>query len=307
MDAVITGAALVASGAWFADKLLGPSAEAIGAQLRVFASDRMTKIMNRAHASSKGEILRPLPVGFVYQAFQNASFSEDCEDLTDMWSNIFIDASVNFSSRHVLFSNILSQMGQREAYILKLMMDRGEFNEMMVSAEKSEFFRPRSIGAYSEGSYFPVREVITDQIEERISKIKKTLIDFENQFEDGDFSVTDLSHTMRNFVTDPGGAQLSDDEFYEYPFCTTENVYYKSSKKYVSGRGVSQNILSPLFIKQSSSFDVLISLGLVAKRTERAKTEFGEFEANFVHPTYLGLLMVATCERWPIEKDESEC
>ena len=117
MDLVTIGAAAGMS-AWLADKLPGPSAEAVGEQVRTFASARLTKIFSRTQELSGGEITAPLPPGFAYLAIQRASFSEDSDEITDMWAALLLDASSSYSHRHANYADILSQLGSREVNIL---------------------------------------------------------------------------------------------------------------------------------------------------------------------------------------------
>ena len=121
VEPISTGAAIVAAGAWFANKLLGPSAEALGDQLKIYSNSRLSKIFAKAEQVSGFTTLNPLPPAFALDFVQKASLSEDDEQLTSLWANLVIDASANFSNRHMIFSSILSQMGGAEAsYLSKL-------------------------------------------------------------------------------------------------------------------------------------------------------------------------------------------
>lgn len=114
----VTTGALVGVG-WFANKLLGPSADALGDQLKIYAGDRLSKIFGRAEELAAGASLKPLPPGFAHIAIQRASFSEDEEKITDMWANLLLNSSGDYQNRHVLFAEILSQIGTSEAQWLE--------------------------------------------------------------------------------------------------------------------------------------------------------------------------------------------
>lgn len=118
---LVSAAAILAgsgAGTWVADKLLGPSFNALGEQIRAFAGDRLHKIFNRVAQKTGPEKLHELPPGFAFQFIHKASFSEDAEELTEMWANLLVDAGTDFKSKHSLFADILSQLGPDDARAL---------------------------------------------------------------------------------------------------------------------------------------------------------------------------------------------
>ena len=118
---IVTAASLLVSGGaggWLADKLLGPSFDALGEQFRAFAGKRLSSIFTTAGKMTDHEGLEALPPGFALEFIQKASFSEDDESLTKLWAGLLIEASKNFDSRHVSFVNILSQMTSGDAGVL---------------------------------------------------------------------------------------------------------------------------------------------------------------------------------------------
>jgi Abortive infection alpha len=116
VEPISTGAALVAVGGWFANKLLGPTADALGEQIKVFASARLTAILKRTEQLTIDEVLHPLPPGFALQYVQKASISEEDEALTEAWANLLANASRKFDSRYNLFVDMLSLMTASEAH-----------------------------------------------------------------------------------------------------------------------------------------------------------------------------------------------
>lgn len=148
---ITTGAALVGATAWFADKLLGPSATEIGDQLKVYLSDRWRKISKRTEELAEGRTVKALPPGFAYLALQKASFSEDDEAITTMWANLFLDASAEFSNRHTLYADILSQIGPAEARSLDGLCSNKAIEQLAkihgnVDALANAAFRPCAVG-----------------------------------------------------------------------------------------------------------------------------------------------------------------
>ncbi len=115
---ITTGAALVGASAWFLDRILGPSADALGEQLRIFSSERLAAIFSRAEEIA-GEELHALPPGFVVQLVRKASFSEDDDNLTEMWARLLANAASGFQTHHAIFVDILSQISGQEAQILR--------------------------------------------------------------------------------------------------------------------------------------------------------------------------------------------
>ena len=122
-DAIITtGAALVASGSWFADKIFGPSVAALGDNLKIHLHTRAPQIFGRAEQIAKAEELHLSPVspGLLSRMIMNASFSEDSADITDWWANLFVEAATNHTEPNMqaVFSDIMAMIGPKEARVL---------------------------------------------------------------------------------------------------------------------------------------------------------------------------------------------
>jgi hypothetical protein len=118
---IITAATIIAGSGtttWFADKLFGPSIEGLGNHLKVYAGARLSKIFARTKELTKDRDIKPLPPGFTMVVSQLGSISEDCPEITEMWANLIASAASEQSSRHVIFADILSQIGRQEALIL---------------------------------------------------------------------------------------------------------------------------------------------------------------------------------------------
>lgn len=123
------GAALVGAGAWFADKVLGPSAEGIGEQLKAYFSRRIDSIFTAAGsiAQERSVEVLPIPPGLLSRMIMDASFSEEDEDITRWWANLLIDASASASNRHAVFSDMMATIGPGEAKCLKDFMESFSF------------------------------------------------------------------------------------------------------------------------------------------------------------------------------------
>lgn len=118
---ITTGAALVGAGAWFADKVFGPSAEAVGNQLKLYLSDRIRSVFERsAEIARERDIeISPVPPGLLARLVMDASFSSDDEEITEWWANLFLDASLCGSNLHAIYSEMMSKVGPKEAEFLK--------------------------------------------------------------------------------------------------------------------------------------------------------------------------------------------
>ena len=134
---ISTGAALVGLSGWFGNKLLGPSVDALGEQLKVFASDRWRKIFLKVEELAGDKITNPLPPGFAYLALQKASFSEDDDLITNMWANLLLNASINYSSRSVLYLDIIEKLSAIDAKILDdlIPMDLDSYSHHSVQSQ----------------------------------------------------------------------------------------------------------------------------------------------------------------------------
>lgn len=119
---LITTAQIVAGTgalAWVADKLLGPSAEAVGDQIKIYASARVEAIFARIAQKRSADQLASIPPAFAVAAIQRASISDDDTQITEMWANLLIAASEQFESRMTVYADILSQIGPNEARLLR--------------------------------------------------------------------------------------------------------------------------------------------------------------------------------------------
>ncbi|MEM8697187.1 MAG: Abi-alpha family protein [Pseudomonadota bacterium] len=131
---VTTGAALVGAAAWFTNKLFGPSVAAMGDAIRNYGTARIEKILGSAADKTDPDEVRALPPGFGMVFFQKASFSEDNDDLTEMWANLLSTAATNFTNRHVAYVEILSQLTAFDAKVLAELVPEDQFYDPAMSA-----------------------------------------------------------------------------------------------------------------------------------------------------------------------------
>ena len=118
VEPVTTAAAVtLGAGAWFASKVLGPSAEALGDSLRAYLEARIPVIFARAEEITRNKCLEPNAIkpGLFAKMVMSASMSEDVDEITEWWANLFVDASMTGSNQHAVFSDIMAQIGPAEA------------------------------------------------------------------------------------------------------------------------------------------------------------------------------------------------
>jgi hypothetical protein len=121
MNELVTAAQIIVgsqSVGWFADKLLGPSFDGLGEQFKAFAGARLNKIFGRANEKVQLDCVVALPPGFALTFVQKASFSEEDDLLTEMWSSLLACAGTKYESRQASYVDILSQMTAADARFL---------------------------------------------------------------------------------------------------------------------------------------------------------------------------------------------
>lgn len=121
IEPVSTGA-LISLG-WAGRKILGPSLDEIGDQLKLYAGERVRKIFEKVESSAEGASLHHLPGAFSLKFFQAASMSEDDELITNMWANLLIHSSEEFNSRKILYLDILEKLSSDDAILLNSIID----------------------------------------------------------------------------------------------------------------------------------------------------------------------------------------
>lgn len=124
-DLLSPAIALIGTGTWFANKIFGPSADAMGENLRVYLQSRMPSIFGRAEEKARAlqVDLKPIPPGLAARMIMDASFSADHAEITDWWANLFVSAAHVGSNTHAVFSDMMAMIGPREAECLAAFFD----------------------------------------------------------------------------------------------------------------------------------------------------------------------------------------
>ena len=121
IDPISTGA-LIGIG-WAGKKILGPSLDEFGDQLRLYTGDRVRKIFKKVEEFAPETSLYEIPAAFTLKFIQSASMSEDDDTITNMWANLLINASQDFTSRQILYLDILEKLSSADANILNEIVD----------------------------------------------------------------------------------------------------------------------------------------------------------------------------------------
>lgn len=110
-----------ASAVWFASKIFGPSVDGLGQSLKVYLTDRWSKISARAGQIAQEQSISPEPInpGLLTRMIMDASSSNDDQSITDWWANLILDASIGSSNKHTVFSDMMSMLGPIEAHCLE--------------------------------------------------------------------------------------------------------------------------------------------------------------------------------------------
>lgn len=127
-EIITTGAALVGSGSWFLDKILGPSADRLGEHLSVYLGERVSSIMKLAEKRAKQQdvVVGHIPPGLFTRMLVNSSFSTDDETITSWWANLLLQASQSTDNNPAIFSDMMAMIGPQEAACLSKFMNKFE-------------------------------------------------------------------------------------------------------------------------------------------------------------------------------------
>lgn len=147
MNDIVSAASILAGtggGAWLADKLLSPSMDALGQQIRAYAGKRLADILGIAEEKVASlTTVESLPPGYALNFLQKASFSEDDTLLTEMWGGLLASSASRMRPRHNLYVEILSQIGASEAALLNEIFPESAHciltNDLNIDVRKSLF------------------------------------------------------------------------------------------------------------------------------------------------------------------------
>ncbi len=113
----------------FVERLFGPVLELTdwGADYIRFARWKTgVKVFTRAQEIAKDARIEPkqVPVKFLVPFMEKCSLEDEESELVDLWAKLLVSAFDDFGSKHIVFVDILSQIGPSEAKTLRHMWER---------------------------------------------------------------------------------------------------------------------------------------------------------------------------------------
>ncbi len=293
VEPISTGVAVfgVGAGAWLLDKVLGRSAEAIGDALRVYVSDRVSKIFSRAAEiadSSPTVNVEPLPPAFLLKFFQESSFSEDHDSITEMWANILVNTDGALSSRLSFFSSILSRLGHREVILLEKFFIGDE------TLKKDAVDFSRSTGAERASFGWTLCNEIANGREQISVPVSEYLDTFTEKFEANSNLGADCYRSMawniRNIV-------CSTMVIESVRLRTHLDFHFDEHDYGIQSRNGSIEITSmdSELLELAVSLDILKSLGILEKSKVEVANASVNAEVTVYMPTPMGIEFMFAC------------
>jgi hypothetical protein len=112
--------AVFGAGAWFAQQIMQPTIKALGENIQAYLGSRISRVFATSEQIAKASDLKlnPIAPGLLTRMIMDASFSADEEEITEWWAHLFVDASVQGSNQHAVFSDIMALLGPVEVRCL---------------------------------------------------------------------------------------------------------------------------------------------------------------------------------------------
>jgi len=124
--------------------------------LRLQREDTLSEIIQRASERLRAPAgtISPIPNKFMVQFLERASLEEPNSDLVDLWANLLVTASEQYSSYHVHFVNIISQISPKQGKILRSILGTENAETLVLAMDNvSSYFQSYCIQSTIERSY----------------------------------------------------------------------------------------------------------------------------------------------------------
>jgi hypothetical protein len=121
-----------------ATELLGWAGDAI----RIYRARTVLRCFERTKriAAKAGLKLKAPPVKFLSQYIENCSLEDEKDEtLIEWWSRLLVEASTNFHSKHVFYSNVLKQITAIELELLEVLVRNGRGPYRLDFTREAEF------------------------------------------------------------------------------------------------------------------------------------------------------------------------
>jgi hypothetical protein len=113
----------------FFKRIAGPLAESsdfLSDKIRYFRFRSALRTIQRAKeiAADADIQVHQVPTRFLVSFLEQCSLEDEGSDLTELWAGLLVSAAEKYDDRHAAYANILSQIGPRDALLLKAIFNR---------------------------------------------------------------------------------------------------------------------------------------------------------------------------------------
>ena len=125
--------------------IFSPATELLGwagDTIRIYRARTVLRCFKRTKeiAAKAGLKLKVPPVKFLSQYIENASLEDEKDDsLIEWWSRLLVEASTNYQSKHVFYSNVLKQITAIELELLEVAVRNGSGSYKLEHCREAEF------------------------------------------------------------------------------------------------------------------------------------------------------------------------
>lgn len=275
----------------FFQKLLGPVGEAseiLSDKIRFYRWRSSLKTLKRAKeiAEKRGLPVNEVPLKFLIPFMEKASLEEEDSPLIEKWANLLASASSEASRGQTAFVEILSSLSGAEVGLLEKLLP-GDVRQQIRDSWAEHVFTSLSDDALR--SAFMI--MINAKRQGFFRSVVNKTIEFEDHFEDDDFQ-----QTLQLYFTLKIDANR--------PHILIESIGYMPDKDADnSSKGAFHQ--NKLVDENASSFDILVSKGLMNRFSYAAKTSSGTVAVSCVYITPLALAFVLACRGDDVPRDNS--
>jgi hypothetical protein len=112
--------------------------------LRIQQEETLGQIALRARQrlSKQIETLSSIPLKFMVPFLEQASLEDPDSILVDLWANLLVSASEEFSDRHIHFVSIISRMSASQGAVLKKLVGTQSLDELATTMKERWLFEP---------------------------------------------------------------------------------------------------------------------------------------------------------------------
>ena len=250
----------------FFQKLLGPVAEAgelLSDKVRFYRWKSSLKIIKKAEEVARKNKISPkeVPLKFLVPFLEKSSLEEEDSDMASQWANLLTSAISNPKEADIPLIDILSKLGSKEVKILEGMISRDRVMAMLDYDDPFAAFVSRGFA-----NRFGLGSLVSSVIRKAEPKTTEDV----------------RSLCVRYMSTGEPHAVI---ECIEYRFYVVD---HDGSPSIVPNESVSDG-------RQISSYETLISLGLLNRSSYVNRSDDLELSVTILTPTLLAFRLVTQC------------